>query len=262
MTSRYQDTRDKKPLGNYYHYALELSTFFDAVYYDELTQKNKRISRIPSFEDAVQKIRGKERSRDFLIRIAYIIAVSILEDDFRISFERLINEKNLPYHKLESKIKLSISDIHSLQTTKFNIGAILSEFYNFQNLTQVSKAFGPLLNIHSDFFEYFKNYTTILDNISISDHLGENFISEIRHILKTRHNIVHHPQIPIIFDKNPQEILGFIFTFTSYFYLFVDEMSDLLLGVDLNKKYDTLKEEWEKDGLDSASFYLKDSTTL
>ena len=123
-------------------------------------------------------------------RRQYIISmITALEVFLKDRFIELINIRKLSYENVAKETKkFTMMEVSYILEQKLSVGEIIAEYFNFQNLDSINRAFGQILNLN--FFEELKRFEwKSKDEGTLK--INEDFYKVLYKWINLRHNLVH-----------------------------------------------------------------------
>ncbi len=126
----------------------------------------------------------QESRRQYLVSM-----ITAMEVYFKDTFILLIEKYKLDFRNVAKQTKnFTLEEIEYIINNKCSMGEIIAEYFNFQNLDNINKAFSELLSIN--FFnkiKHYKKYYTNGDFIQVYP----NFYPLLKEWIELRHNFIH-----------------------------------------------------------------------
>jgi hypothetical protein len=137
--------------------------------------------------------------------------VSIIEYFFSQIFSNYIKYNESSRRLLaEEKMKIEISDVISILENEYSIEQIVTQYYNFQNLDSINKAFKKYISFD------------VRSILSQKKKVGNNVVrilAKIEAILNARHKFVH--ELDIDYDLSKERYLDMVVTVEKTIYLII-----------------------------------------
>lgn len=144
-------------------------------------------------EEIDKKIKDEKLCQE--ARRQHIISmITALEGYLRDRFIDLIDTYKLDYENVGKETKkFTLSQIEYIMKKNLSMGEIIAEYFNFQNLDSINKAYSSLLKIN--FFKELKKYQWVYEdkrkNFLGFIQLDNGFYTRFKKWIDLRHNFVH-----------------------------------------------------------------------
>jgi len=212
---------------------------FKKILNEKINRKSRKrdiasntITKIFNAGDLLEKIHKRIKNKNLIqeARRQFIITlITSLEVFFKDYFIRLIEtEKRFENFFEYYDKKFSVCDLDYISKKGISSKELISDYYNFQNLDNINKAFSTLLNI--DFFKELEEYQWWFDKSDKKEgffSIGK-FYKELNKIINLRHDFVHDINFKRIINKREiTDMYDFFLSFITITEFFIDDIFKL-----------------------------------